>query len=304
MIILLSILFNYQDSGQFINYTTLFGILIGASLLSNIKWERTEFFKGGIVLGVVSVLLINLFLPGRALSGWNPNSAIIITPAALLALSLIYYSSNKCRIMCYLIIAVALLSSIKELSNRSSLLAVCMLALLPLVTKNRILKKKNLLRVVCYGVLLLNIGLPFLQADIKTSSFYQDIQELSADLTDKSDNDFHGRDILWIQAIERVNDSPIFGKFGHRDAYFHNFSCDVLTQFGWVGWFAFAFIYVVLIEKCYDSKHPKTNIFLLAFACLLLLNCFENAFLANGYFTIYPYFFFAIAWRLKTHPIE
>jgi hypothetical protein len=94
------------------------------------------------------------------------------------------------------------------------------------------------------------------------------------------------------------------GAAGMRPVYLHNFSMDVLSEFGWIGWSTFVLMLVMLFEKCFNESNFRANIFLLAMVCFIVLNTFENALFANGAFSILPYFFFAIAWRLKTHPTE
>jgi hypothetical protein len=305
-IILLDILLvdNVKLEHQMLNYCTLYGIIIGASILSRLKWEKTNYFKVGVVFGLLALFLVNLFLPDKLLSGWNPNSSIYILPGALCAMAMLFYHNTKISIICFYGLAALLFFTVLQLENRSTLITVGFMALLPIATANRILKSKKIFRILYITVIALNVLIPLFQEVVSQSNLYQELMTVSNEFTNKGDDEFGGRTGLWLYAAKWISYRPFLGAAGLRPVYLHNFSMDVLYEFGWIGWSTFVLMLVVLFEKCFNEREERANIFLLAMVCFIILNTFENALLANGAFSILPYFFFAIAWRLKTHPIR
>lgn len=287
---------SWQDISQLTNFTTLFGMVIGTSILSKINWSAMDFFKSGLILWLFSWMIIQMLLPGRPLSGWNPNSAICVVPCLMCGLCLIYISKKRLYFYGCLVLSVAI---VLTMENRSSLISLLIFGFLSIPYVFDKMKNRTWFRVFYIGALVINVGFPLFNDVIGHWGWYNDLVSVSQEFTGK-DGGFSGRDSLWRYAILCVAYNPLFGSFGARmDIYFHNFSCDVLLQFGWFGWITFALSYIYLMESCY-YKVGKSNIFLLAFVCLIILNTFENALLANGHFTIFPYFLFAVACNLKT----
>jgi hypothetical protein len=216
----------------------------------------------------------------------------------------LFYAHTRQSMICFYALAVLALMSVMQLQNRSSLICVSLLALAPVATQARILKHRGLFRLAVIAVIVVNVCLPLFQYAVSHSDIYKELMHVSAQYTDKSDSEIGGRAFLWKYAAAEIDRYPYLGKLGLRPVYLHNFSMDVLTEFGWIGWTTFIIMWLVLFERCFDERNPRTNIFLLALVCFMVLNCFENALLANGAFSIFPYFFFAIAWRLKNHPTK
>lgn len=297
--ILLNIAFNWKDVNQLLNFTTLFGLIIGIGVLSCVKWSDMNFFKDGLILWITAWLLVQLFLPGRSLSGWNPNSVIGIVPCLLCGMCLIYNSDNHRKLIYFYLTFLLTASVVMTLENRSSFVSLLVfgVAAYPLVFKQ--LKKRLYFRIFYLSVLALNIGIPLFNEIIGQSDIYNSLM-LDSQQYFKKAGGFSERDLLWNIALQKLSLSPLFGYAGIRGIYYHNFSCDVLTQFGWFGFITFTVMYCVIMEKCFSDK-GDSNIFLIAFSSLLILNTFENALFATGYFTISPYFLLAIAWQLKNN---
>lgn len=279
---------------KIVNFISLFGLLIGTGIISELKWENMNMFRTGLVISCFALVVIYLFLPGHLLYGWNSNSAIFMIPILLLGMSLIYCSDEITPRKKYIgfygcaLVGFALISS---LDNRSSLLALCLFSVIPLFPW--VLNSQKCFRWIYVAIIAMGVITPFFQDFIVNNELFQDIISLTKG--DKMGG-FNGREILWHKAVDIVGQNPLIGKGGWRVIYFHNFSLDVLIQYGWMGWITFSTIVMAIFERSFVPG-SKYNILLYAFIVLLLLNTYENAFLANSYFTIFPYFLTGIAWR-------
>ena len=292
--IAISVILSEFKTYKIINFTSLFGLLIGTGIISVFKWENINMFRTGLVISSFALIVIYLFLPGHLLHGWNSNSAIFMIPILLLGMSLIYCSdeiSERTRYIAFYSCALIGFWLISLLDNRSSLLALSLFSIIPLCPW--VLSSQKCFRWVYVTIIAMGVITPFFQDFIANTEVFQDIIQLTKG--DKMGG-FNGREILWHKAVDIVGQNPLIGKGGWRVIYFHNFSLDVLIQYGWLGWITFATIVIATLERCFlpGSKH---NILLYAFIVLLLMNTYENAFLANNYFTIFPYFLTGIAWR-------
>lgn len=297
ILILINILSHYRSYTQLLNFTTLFGIVIGTAILSKVKWNESEFLRYGIIVWAASWVLIQLFLPGRVLSGWNDNSAIFLIPAVTCGLGLIYQSKLNYKIYIFYGCLLLTVSTILTLENRSSILALIVFGVIAYPKFFKYSQKKSIFRILYMSVLLLNVCMPLFNDFIGQLDIYNNIMSASQEYVNKAGG-FSDRDVRWNIAIYELSQNPILGNGGIRTIYYHNFSCDVLTQFGWLGFATFSAMYCLIMEKCF-AKDGYSNIFLIAFACLLVLNTFENTLFADNCFTIFPYFLFAIAWQMK-----
>lgn len=279
---------------KIINFTSLFGLLIGAGIISEFKWENINMFRTGLVISSFALIVIYLFLPGHLLYGWNSNSAIFMIPILLLGMSLIYCSdeiSERTRYIVFYGCASIGFSLISSLDNRSSLLALSLFSIIPLCPWA--LNSQKCFRWVYVSIIAMGVITPFFQDYIANTEVFQNIIQLT-----KGDKlgGFNGREILWHKAVDIIGQNPLIGKGGWRVIYFHNFSLDVLIQYGWLGWITFITIVIAILECCF-LPGSKYNILLYAFVVLLLMNTYENALFANNYFTIFPYFLTGITWR-------
>lgn len=300
IVLLINVLLNYKSNTQLVNYTTLFGIIIGTSLLSRINWLKGSLFKTGLIVWFFAWIMSNLFLPGRIMSGWNNNSTIGLIPAMMCGMGYIYLSNNSMK---YIIICICLLLSITillHLENRSSILSLLLFGLLstPYILKR--FSNISLFRIFYLTAIFINIGFPLFNEIIGQWDLYNDAVSISLEYATSKEDGFNGRDQLWKLALSILEQKPILGHGGVRGIYFHNFSCDVLTQFGWLGWFTFAIMYIRIMEACF-VPNSRANIFLFAIGCILILNAFENALFANNYFSIYSYILLAIPLYIKNN---
>ena len=293
-VIALNVMLSEFNVYKIVNFTSLFGLLIGTGIISELKWENMNMYRIGLMISSFALIVIYLFLPGHLLYGWNSNSAIFLIPILLLGMSLIYCSGEVTSRKKYIgfyscaLVGFALISS---LDNRSSLLALCLFSVIPLFPW--VLSNQKCFRWIYAVIIAMGVITPFFQDYIANNELFQDIISLTKG--DKMGG-FNGREISWHKAVGIIEENPMMGKEGWRVIYFHNFSLDVLIQYGWLGWVTFSTIVIVILERCFVPG-SKYNILLYAFIVLLLLNTYENAFLANNYFTIFPYFLTGIAWR-------
>ena len=290
------LILDYTNITQILNYVTLFGVIIGVKLLSLLKWEKMNWFFSGTILWIASWILIQMFLPEHTLSGWNPNSSIGIVPVSICALSLIYCNKGRLSLLIFLTGGILTLLPIIELKNRSAMFAIVAFGVIALPPVWKVFNSKHIFRCFYIGILLFNVILPFNYRDIESTDTMENALEISQEVTEK-DKGYNDREELWDIGREILNEAPIIGHAGQRGIYLHNFSIDVLTQFGWLGWIIFAIMYCSLMERCY-RYNSKFNIFLFGFGCVLLLNSFENVLFACNVFSIFPYILFAIPWRL------
>lgn len=293
-VIAFSVMLSEFKSYKIVNFTSLFGLLIGTGIFSEQKWENINMFRIGLVISSFALIVIYLFQPGHLLHGWNSNSAIFMIPILLLGMSLIYCSdeiTQRKRYIGFYGCALIGFSLLSTLNNRSSLLALSLFSIIPIFPWT--LNSRRCFRWVYVTIIAMGVITPFFQDYIASTEIFQNTIQLS-----KGDKlgGFNGREILWHQAVDIIEQNSLIGKGGWRVIYFHNFSLDVLIQYGWLGWITFTMIVTVILERCFLPR-SKHNIFLYAFIVLLLMNTYENAFLANNYFTIFPYFFTGIAWR-------
>jgi O-antigen ligase len=179
--------------------------------------------------------------------------------------------------------------------NRSSILAL--IAFGVIILTGYAYKKRIILRILYIFAIGFNVGLPFYYTNIEKTNIFESINLWFGNWTGKEAG-LNGREVLWDAAITRINNSPLFGSYGLRTTYYHNFSLDILTQFGWVGFILYIVIIVGIMEKCFEDG-ATNNIFLIGFLCTIFLNSFENVLFADNLFTIFPYMLIATAWSIK-----
>ena len=93
-VIALNVMLSEFKAYKIVNFISLFGLLIGTGIISELKWENMNMFRTGLMISSFALIVIYLFLPGLLLYGWNSNSAIFLIPILLLGMSLIYCSSG------------------------------------------------------------------------------------------------------------------------------------------------------------------------------------------------------------------
>lgn len=286
------VLLNYTNSNQVVNFITIFGFPFFVCLLASLNWNNLNYLKIGITLNLISCILVWLFLPGHILSGWNSNSPIFIVPIMLFGLSCIAVTNYSHKRLLILLIGVLDTFLIFKLGNRSALLAICLFFagyIVPKIYKNKLYFIISLLTFIFF-----NVAAPLFQEIVVNSDIYKSAISLTASSIGKSGG-LNGREGLWFMALKVIDQHPLLGDYGNRylGIYFHNYSLDILIQFGWVGWLAFFSMLTYLMIKCFMPE-SSINIFLWGFICLLLLNTFENAMVCNEYFAIFPYLLLAV----------
>lgn len=290
LIILINILFNWRQSLQLTNFITLFGIVFWVQLFSGFDWNPKRFFCVGIASCFFSCLTIFLLLPGNVLSGWNDNSTICVFPVLLLGMACLLCSEKKNKHMFLIVTVVIALVLMLLLENRSSFLAF--IVFIAALCIKSIYEKRKWFRVFYCTIIAVNVGFPYWGITLVSLPVLQRFSNFMLEIFDKSSL-LNGRDDIWEKAILRITENSVWGTLGVRGEYYHNFSLDVLTQFGWMGWLIFVILLVTVLEKTF-LEASKYNIFLVGFLCVLLLNTFENVFVCNNHFMVFSYLLLAV----------
>ena len=289
---LLLMLFEWRTFYQLTNLVTLFGIFAWVGIFSKIHWDAQKYAACGIACSIYSVIMVYLFLPGGILSGWNENSPICVLPVAFFAITCLIKTEKSWGIAINILFVILLTSLILQLENRSAFFALMLFLVCCLFKK--VYTNRQLFRVFYIVVISFNLLLP-LFFDIATSTaFFQRVSKAMLEFFDK--NGLNGREELWELAVIRVRQNPLFGSLGYRTTYFHNFSLDILTQFGWVGWIVFFTALIYILEKSFEP-HKKSNLFLIGFLCLIFLNTFESVLFCNNYFMPFSYLLLGMCWH-------
>ncbi len=288
----IAMMFSWKSFYQLTNLMTLFGISMWMNIFSKLKWNSQRYALCGLACSAYSVVMIALFLPGSLLSGWNPNSAISILPVSFFGFACLMMVKEKWKIWVMLIAAMAVSYLILQLENRSAFLSLALFLGACLLKKIHI--SKIAFRIFYITIISLNILLPLFFEIATTTSFFRMISDVLVDIFDKSG--LNGREDFWAIAVTRIEKNPWFGTFGYRPAYYHNFSLDVLIQFGWVGWIIFFSVLIIILEKSF-KENETSNLFLIGFVCLIFLNTFESVLFCNNYFMPFSYLFLGMCWK-------
>lgn len=292
---LLLTLFSWKSINQLTNIVTLFGMPIWVKIFSAIKWDKGKYFWIGVIMAAYSILMIFLFLPGSLLSGWNPNSSICIIPTLFFALTCLKLSDNKWKMWLVIVFSLAAIYLLLQLENRSAFLALVVFLVMLLFDKLH--QNKIVFRVFYITIIAINVLLPLFFEFAMEMRVFEVISDWLMAVFDKSG--LNGREALWTQAIRRIGKNPWFGTIGYRTTYFHNFSLDILTQFGWVGWIIYFTSIIFIFERGFEEKSSK-NLFLIGFLCLIFLNTFESVLFANNYFMPFAYLLLGICLNRKS----
>ena len=179
------------------------------------------------------------------------------------------------------------------LQNRSALLACLLIGFFMLY--HRFVYRKNWFRCIYIGGLTVNLLLPLINSVLVKMPGFQKILSISELLSGKEGVGINGRERLWKMALTIANDSPIFGNGGYREIYSHNFSMDVLQEWGWLAYITYIAIVIALMELSF-KENSKYNLYLLGFVSLVLMNTFENGLVSNGGFSVLAYMLISLAY--------
>ncbi|MBE5739547.1 MAG: O-antigen ligase family protein [Clostridiales bacterium] len=290
-----AMVFSWKSFYQLTNLVTLFGISVWMNAFSKLKWDDKKFAACGVACSVYAVVMIALFLPGSLLSGWNSNSAIAILPVAIFGIACLMMVKAKWKTWAILITIILVSVLILQLENRSAFLAFVIFLLACLFKK--LYSNRTAFRIFYITILALNILLPLFFEIASSTKLFKIISNVLLDVFDKSG--LNGREEVWAAAVEKFRENPWFGTLGYRTTYFHNFSLDVLTQFGLVGWIIFFAVLIFIFEKSF-KENEKSNLFLIGFICLIFLNTFESVLFCNNYFMIFAYLLLGMCWKKET----
>lgn len=290
---------NYQsEKHQIINLVSTFGIILFVQRFSLFKWEKYDMKKLGLALSVFGLVETYLLLPGNLFSGWNSNSSILAIPVVLMGISCLIVS-GKPRLWQIALIFFAALLLLSKLANRSSLIAMFLYAgvcLYPIC-----IMKRKWFRILYGTIILINVATPFFSSWFESLALFNELIDATADVTESGKigiSAFNGREAVWEWSVDNIHSHPLFGLYGARQVYPHNFSLDLLNQFGWLGWITFTLMLVVVLEKSF-KEGSKYNVFLLALLCVILLNTFENCFTCCNTLSFFSYVLIAVALRFN-----
>lgn len=290
-----AIIFSWKSFNQLTNLVTLFGISFWVNIFAKLQWDHNKYIYCGLACAVYSVVMIFLFLPGGLFSGWNPNSVISIFPAAIFSIACFMKVENKWKNIAITLIFLLTTLLLLQLENRSAFLALALFLIVCIFKK--IYTNKTRFRIFYLIVIAINVLLPLFFEVATETNFFKTLSNFLLNIFDKSG--LNGREDLWKVAIIKMREHPWFGNLGYRTTYFHNFSLDVLIQFGWVGWIIFFGVLIYILEKSFKEGETR-NLFLIGFLCLLFLNTFESVLFCNNYFMPFSYLLIGMCWNKNT----
>lgn len=295
LLIGLTMFMNYQKIEQLTNMVTLFGIVMWIQLLSKLHWEFCDFKIIGLVSLLFGMCITYNFLPGHVLAGWNSNSSIVAIPIVLFGCVALWLTGEKWMRIIVLLACCLLFSIAQGLNNRSSQLIILLFLLLLLFPFP--VYKKKWFRLFYLFVIVFNVIWPLLYEDLLQMPVVKDFFDVGTVISGK-DAGLNGRESVWKICRMYISDSPLLGHAGLRYIYSHNFSLDVLGQFGWMGWIVYILSLICIFERVFQEGSPY-NLYLVAFICFLLMNTFENMMVSNEGFTIFSYILLAIPFYLN-----
>lgn len=289
----MSMLFQWKRDFQLANYVTYLGIIGWIVYFNKLNLQQYKLEGLAIVLMLFGIACSYLFLPNQILGGWNSNSSISSIPIALIGILILWLSDNKKQKVLSIIGLTILCDFVMLLQNRSALLACLVIGFFMLY--HRFVYRKNWFRCIYIGGLTINLLLPLINSVLVKMPGFQEILSMSEQLSGKEGVGINGRERLWEMALTIANDSPIFGNGGYREIYPHNFSMDVLQEWGWLAYITYIAIVIALMELSF-KENSKYNLYLLGFVSLVLMNTFENGLVSNGGFSVLAYMFISLAY--------
>ncbi len=289
----MSMLFQWKRDFQLANYVTYLGIIGWVVYFNKLNLQQYKLEGLAIVLMLFGIACSYLFLPNQILGGWNSNSSISSIPIALIGILILWLSDNKKQKVLSIIGLTILCDFVMLLQNRSALLACLVIGFFMLY--HRFVYRKNWFRCIYIGGLTINLLLPLINSVLVKMPGFQEILSISEQLSGKEGAGINGRERLWEMALTIANDSPIFGNGGYREIYPHNFSMDVLQEWGWLAYITYIAIVIALMELSF-KENSKYNLYLLGFVSLVLMNTFENGLVSNGGFSVLAYMFISLAY--------
>lgn len=284
---------------QLINLCSTFGMAIFVQIFSRIKWETKNFRKLGLLWGVCSIFAGYLLMPGHIFDGWNSNSISGLYPVFVISACSFRVVENKLRWVYIGILFALFLGITSQLENRSTLIATLLLfglMIFPVFVKNR-----KLFRMLYVCIILVNLLIPILNSIVANMDLFKDFIGTTSEMTASGktgESGFNGREELWQMSMLLQGEHPLFGLCGIRLFYPHNFSMDILNNFGWIGYVIFYILLISVLEFSY-REGSKYNIFLVGFMCVIFLNTFENMFTCCDYMQFFVYCLPAIALRVN-----
>lgn len=300
IIMLIGVVFNYKRIAQLANYITLYGIVLWTLCFYRVDWLSIDLKNIGYVSLLMGLFFSFSFLPDRWLGGWNSNSAIVTVPLALFGAVILWMRGGRWLKILVLFSVFFLFEILWELQNRSAQLAIIIFFFLLFFDKPVV--NRRWFRLFYVSVILLNVLIPLFVDVIGQSDWTSFIFDTSAQISDKAVG-FNGREEVWEVEKIYIATSPILGHNGLRHFYPHNFSMDVLCQWGWLGWCFFMVCIISILEKAFLEDSPY-NLYLCVFVVLILMNTFENSLLSNEVFTIFPFLFLSVPLCLNRYRLK
>lgn len=224
------------------NYVTSFLVVY---ITSNLMISRAVIKYSAIAIGILGLIVMNIYVNGDILSGWNDNNISMVG-----LFSFIYFSiylitiRTKKAFWFWNIITAFYISLLFQTSCRSGMLfAITMVVCLFFTNKTRRFFSKSTVQ-----ILLLNFPLilAFIVIWIGDTSYMSDFNKFSQDSYEKMA--FSGRDQLWDLSLKYLAKSDYMGS-GKFLINYHNSAIACLSVFGVMGYIVWIKYFQTVIKS-------------------------------------------------------
>ena len=274
------------------------GLGIGASFLliilfilfiDNYKIKKRDYlviYYIFIILGLWSMLLSFNYKYSfyyNKIIWFNPNTIGLMIMMSIITINTIGLKINKKKLMLWVYNIIGYIGLI-NIGSRTALLAVTLYLFFVYIVPKFILKKKNVIRFLYIVIILLGIGIPYIY-----SYMYSTGVEFKIPFSDK--DLYTGREQLWIEVIEKMNEEPLnylFGLGGNDDLSFattvHNAFFRSLVRYGIIGFLGLHIFFIDKIEKIIrNEKDGEQLIYVIAWLAIMISGFFEVSYMITTF---------------------
>ena len=236
----------------------------------------------------------HFYVEGKSayLLGYNYNSmgATLLVSMVVNAIYTFRYGKLRINLICLAIVSCI---TVLFVGSMTSSVGVILLALYLIVARMK--TARWALKAFFAGVILFNLGIPFLQMEIDNNYLVWFIEDvLGKDLT------FTDRARIWLEAVLMVSDSPWYG-YGLRDAAWfeynfnvltaHNFILTMLLKGGLILLVIFIGIVWMSVTRANQHKTPEINTLQFGCSSLLLMMSMETYSMVLIFFLVFLNYF-------------
>lgn len=277
LLVLSFIIFPYflHNSTQGASYLVAFLVVY---ILSQADITGFVIKYSALIVGGFGLVVLNIFLTGSFLSGWNDNgiSMVGLFSFAYFSIFLVLKNGTK-QFWLYNVVTLLYLSYLFKMDCRSGMLfsVLIVVCIVFSSTVNHYLNNKSL------RVLLLNLPLiiGFLVIWIASTSVFQGLDQWSMEEFHKPI--FNGRDLLWNSAIEVLEKSYFIGT-GKFLINYHNSAIAAISVFGVLGYICWIKFFSINLTRL--SEYLSDSIVLgsmLAFCMIFLQQSVDLGFISQ-----------------------